>query len=112
VFTFDNRFLNELPGDQTGNLRPRQTHEVCWAAVMPTPVSKPKLLAYSKEVQQLLNLSDEAIHSTAFLEAFSGNRLLPSMKPYATCYGGHQFGHWAGQLGDGRALELQFPTLA
>jgi uncharacterized protein YdiU (UPF0061 family) len=73
---------------------------------MSTPVSQPKLLAYSKEVQQLLNLPDEEIYSNEFLEAFSGNRLLPAMKPYATCYGGHQFGHWAGQLGDGRAIGL------
>ena len=35
-----------------------------------------------------------------------GNRLLPEMVPYATCYGGHQFGNWAGQLGDGRAINL------
>jgi uncharacterized protein YdiU (UPF0061 family) len=106
VFTFDNRFLNELPGDTTGDLRPKQTHEVCWAAVMPTPVAQPNLLAYSPEVQQLLNLTDGALHSDEFLQAFSGNCLLPTMKPYATCYGGHQFGHWAGQLGDGRAIGL------
>ena len=36
----------------------------------------------------------------------SGNRLVPGMTPYATCYGGHQFGNWAGQLGDGRAINL------
>ncbi len=36
----------------------------------------------------------------------SGNRVLPGMDPYATCYGGHQFGNWAGQLGDGRAINL------
>ena len=38
--------------------------------------------------------------------ALSGNRLLIGSKPYAACYGGHQFGHWAGQLGDGRAIGL------
>jgi serine/tyrosine/threonine adenylyltransferase len=32
--------------------------------------------------------------------------LLPGMSPYAACYGGHQFGNWAGQLGDGRAISL------
>ena len=42
----------------------------------------------------------------AFAEVFVGNRLLPGMKPIATCYGGHQFGNWAGQLGDGRAINL------
>jgi uncharacterized protein YdiU (UPF0061 family) len=39
-------------------------------------------------------------------EVLGGNRLLPGMKPYAARYGGHQFGHWAGQLGDGRAITL------
>ncbi|MBZ0120856.1 MAG: YdiU family protein, partial [Sandaracinaceae bacterium] len=39
-------------------------------------------------------------------EVFSGNRLIEGMEPYAACYGGHQFGRWAGQLGDGRAITL------
>jgi uncharacterized protein YdiU (UPF0061 family) len=37
---------------------------------------------------------------------FSGNQLVEGMQPYAMCYGGHQFGNWAGQLGDGRAINL------
>ena len=40
------------------------------------------------------------------LDVFAGNLLLPGMRPHAMCYGGHQFGHWAGQLGDGRAINL------
>lgn len=39
-------------------------------------------------------------------QVLGGNALLPGMQPYATNYGGHQFGHWAGQLGDGRAISL------
>ncbi|RYZ64637.1 MAG: YdiU family protein, partial [Proteobacteria bacterium] len=35
-----------------------------------------------------------------------GNRVTSGMRPYASCYGGHQFGNWAGQLGDGRAITL------
>jgi uncharacterized protein YdiU (UPF0061 family) len=41
-----------------------------------------------------------------FVQVFSGNEMLSGMDPYATCYGGHQFGNWAGQLGDGRAINL------
>ncbi|MDQ2702799.1 MAG: YdiU family protein, partial [Pseudomonadota bacterium] len=41
-----------------------------------------------------------------FARVFGGNALLPGMQPYAANYGGHQFGHWAGQLGDGRAITL------
>ena len=105
-FTFDNRFISELPGDREGSLRPRQTKAVCWAKAQPTPVTKPTLLAYSNEVARILNLSPEDIKSEDFLAAFSGNSLLKGMEPYATCYGGHQFGSWAGQLGDGRAIGL------
>jgi uncharacterized protein YdiU (UPF0061 family) len=103
---FDNRFVTELPGDRTGIPRSRQTTGVCWSAVDPTPVARPALLAYSSEVASLLNLTDDDVHSEEFLAAFSGNRLLPGMTAYATCYGGHQFGNWAGQLGDGRAIAL------
>ena len=103
---FDNRFVNELPGDSTGLLQSRQTPGVCWAAAHPTQVAKPRLLAYSREAAELLDLSEEDIHSDAFLAAFSGNQLLTGMTPYAACYGGHQFGSWAGQLGDGRAIAL------
>ncbi|MEO6518844.1 MAG: protein adenylyltransferase SelO, partial [Pseudoxanthomonas sp.] len=41
-----------------------------------------------------------------FAQVFGGNALLPGMQPFAANYGGHQFGHWAGQLGDGRAISL------
>jgi len=44
--------------------------------------------------------------SDSFLRIFTGNGILPNTKPYAMCYGGHQFGNWAGQLGDGRAINL------
>jgi serine/tyrosine/threonine adenylyltransferase len=41
-----------------------------------------------------------------FAEVFAGNVLLDGMEPYSANYGGHQFGQWAGQLGDGRAITL------
>jgi uncharacterized protein YdiU (UPF0061 family) len=40
------------------------------------------------------------------VQVFSGNALWPGMRPLASVYSGHQFGVWAGQLGDGRALWL------
>jgi uncharacterized protein YdiU (UPF0061 family) len=57
-------------------------------------------------VAALLGLTDEDVASEAFAAVFGGNRLLDGMEPYAANYGGHQFGHWAGQLGDGRAIGL------
>lgn len=103
---FDNRFVGELPADpETVNQR-RQVYGACYSRVDPIAVRKPKLVAYAREVADLLNLDRQACESEQFLEVFSGNRLLPDMDPYATCYGGHQFGNWAGQLGDGRAINL------
>ncbi|KJS01707.1 MAG: hypothetical protein VR65_08145 [Desulfobulbaceae bacterium BRH_c16a] len=103
---FDNRFVRELPGDpQTANHR-RQVENACYSLVLPTKVSSPRLVAYSREVTDLLNLSEATCESPLFTEVFVGNRLLPAMVPFAMCYGGHQFGNWAGQLGDGRAINL------
>ncbi len=106
ALNFDNRWVRELPGDTSGAVHSRHTHEVCWAATTPTPVSQPRLLAWSPEAAALLDLDAGDVQSDVFREAFSGNTLLPGMTPYATRYGGHQFGQWAGQLGDGRAISL------
>jgi uncharacterized protein YdiU (UPF0061 family) len=54
----------------------------------------------------LLDLSAETLESREFAEVFGGNQLAEGMQSYAACYGGHQFGNWAGQLGDGRAITL------
>lgn len=102
---FDNAFLRELPGDPVDGPRPRQVREA-WSRVAPTPVRAPRLVAHSREVADSLGFSPEDVPSPAFAEVFGGNALLPGMDPYATNYGGHQFGHWAGQLGDGRAITL------
>ncbi len=103
---FDNAFVRELPADpESGNQR-RQVTGACYSRVRPTPVRAPRLLAWSPEVAALLGLDDAACRSEEFAHVFAGNRLLPGMDPYAMCYGGHQFGHWAGQLGDGRAINL------
>jgi len=103
---FDNRFLRALPGDpDTGNI-PRQVAGACYSRVNPAPVGKPRLVAYAKETADLLDLTDEICQSEDFIQVFVGNRQAKGMDPYATCYGGHQFGVWAGQLGDGRAINL------
>ena len=103
---FDNRFVAELPGDPEDSRRRRQVLGACWSAVVPTPVAAPRLLAHAPEVAELLGLSEQDVAAPWFAEVFGGNALLPGMQPYAACYGGHQFGQWAGQLGDGRAITL------
>lgn len=106
ALNFDNRFIRELPGDTDGINIPRQVYDAFWSTVKPTPVSAPRLLAHSREVAQLLGWTEADIADPAFVQAFAGNTLLPGMQPYAANYGGHQFGGWAGQLGDGRAISL------
>ncbi len=106
LLTFDNRFLRELPGDPERSNVPRQVLGACWSAVASTPVAAPRLLAHSREVAAALDLDAEAMAAPELLAALAGNGLLPGMASYASCYGGHQFGQWAGQLGDGRAILL------
>ena len=57
-------------------------------------------------MQQELGFSDEDIQSKEFLLYVTGNANIENSKPFAMCYAGHQFGNWAGQLGDGRAINL------
>ena len=103
---FYNRFVNQLPADKQTNNYCRQVVSACYSKVTPRKPSAPTLLSYSKEVAQWLGLTPDTCQTELFTQVFSGSRLLDGMQPYAQCYGGHQFGVWAGQLGDGRAINL------
>ena len=103
---FDNAFLRELPGDPEAGPRMRQVEGALYSRVDPTPVAAPRLLAHSAEMAQTLGFSEADVAQPWFAEVFGGNRLLEGMQPWASNYGGHQFGNWAGQLGDGRAISL------
>lgn len=102
----DNRFVQQLPGDSEPRNFVRQVRNACYSRVTPTPVVSPSLVAYSREVAELIGLQDAACESQNFADVFAGNRVPPAFEPFAMCYGGHQFGSWAGQLGDGRAINL------
>jgi len=106
AFEFDNAFLRELPGDPESGPRVRQVEGAAWSRVAPTPVAAPVLLAHSSEMARVLGIAGDDVRSPVFADVFGGNTLLPGMDPFAANYGGHQFGHWAGQLGDGRAITL------
>lgn len=69
----------------------------------PLPLPDPYVVGVSDEVAELLGLPPELLQSPQFAELFAGNRIMPGMQPLAAVYSGHQFGVWAGQLGDGRA---------
>lgn len=103
---FDNRLVRELPADpETENYR-RQVSGAVYSRVNPTPVKSPQLVAGAKEVAALLDLPESIFTQPEFAQVFGGNQLIEGMEPHACCYGGHQFGNWAGQLGDGRAINL------
>jgi uncharacterized protein YdiU (UPF0061 family) len=104
-FNTDHWYLNDLPGDPDDRNVRRQVNEAAWSRVAPTPTADPTLIAHSPEVAAELGISD-AVHSDQFARVFSGNEVLADMDPFAMTYGGHQFGNWAGQLGDGRAIAL------
>jgi hypothetical protein len=102
----------------------------CFSRVEPTPVVKPQTIAvspsgiisYHKQILELmiidcyamyviiaLALIDIPVDATKhdeFAEYFSGNKVLPGAEPAAHCYCGHQFGSFAGQLGDGATMYL------
>ena len=103
---FDNRFVDRLPADPSRQNRRRQVSNACYSLVNPTPVNSPSLVGWSREMLTELGLSEQDCQTDEFLQVFAGNKLLEGMQPHAMCYGGHQFGHWAGQLGDGRAILL------
>jgi serine/tyrosine/threonine adenylyltransferase len=103
---FDNTFLRQLPGDSETKNVTRQVNGIAYSRVMPTPVATPSMLAYSPEMAAALGLTADEMASANIISALAGNHLLPGSEPYATVYGGHQFGNWAGQLGDGRAIYL------
>ncbi|MBF0573697.1 MAG: YdiU family protein [Desulfamplus sp.] len=104
--TFDNTFTRELPEDNEITNYRRHVLGACYSRVKPASVASPKLIAYSKEAALLLDISETACKTDEFTQVFVGNKLLSGMDSYAACYGGHQFGTWAGQLGDGRAINL------
>jgi uncharacterized protein YdiU (UPF0061 family) len=100
---FDNRFIRDLPGDAEQGARVRHVEGALFSRVAPTPVAAPRLLAVSADMEHRLGID---VLADGLTETLAGNRLLPGMDPYAANYGGHQFGNWAGQLGDGRAISL------
>jgi len=100
------RFNKELPADPILDNTRRQVENACFSYVTPKKTAKPELLHVSPEMLQELGLTVDDAKSQTFLNIVTGNEVLPNTKPYAMCYGGHQFGNWAGQLGDGRAINL------
>jgi uncharacterized protein YdiU (UPF0061 family) len=103
---FQSRFTSTLPADpERRNLR-RQVKGAAYSWVKPLGFPAAELLSWSRELGAELGISPETLGKERFTALVAGNDTLPGIEPYALVYGGHQFGHWAGQLGDGRAINL------
>ncbi len=89
---FDNRFAR-LP-------------EQLFTRLSPTPVAEPSLFAFNDELGAQLGIDRQRIGDATLAEIFSGNSVPVGSEPLAAAYAGHQFGHWSGMLGDGRAVLL------
>jgi len=100
------RWLEHFLADPESGNYSRQVSGFMHSLVAPTRVGQPQLLAVSADLAGQLGFSSGFCRSEAFLQCMAGNQLFPGSRPYATRYGGHQFGQWAGQLGDGRAINL------
>src|SRR6187549_3636436 len=101
---FENKFIEHFNGDDSGSLLPRQTPGMFYSKALPTPVKNVTLLAWSDELAKELEIKKPTDQKD--VDILGGNLVTSSMFPYAACYAGHQFGSWAGQLGDGRAITL------
>ncbi len=99
-------FTTELPADPITENTRRQVANACFSYVTPKKTKKPELIHFSNEMAKDLGFSDTDTKTSEFLNIVTGNTIIENSKPYAMCYGGHQFGNWAGQLGDGRAINL------
>jgi uncharacterized protein YdiU (UPF0061 family) len=65
---------------------------------------KPRLIHANSKSAALIGLNPACFSDPDFVQVFSGHAPLEDFSPLAMVYSGHQFGVWAGQLGDGRAL--------
>ncbi|KAG0167468.1 hypothetical protein DFQ30_006042 [Apophysomyces sp. BC1015] len=86
----------------------RPVYQAAFAYISPEKAPDPKLVAVSHSALQEIELDRDTIkdNEDEFVQVFSGNTVLNGTRPWALCYGGHQFGTYADQLGDGRAISL------
>ncbi len=77
-----------------------------YTELQPSPLPSPEWVSRNQALARELGLDPAWFESQAALALFTGNRVAIGSRPLASVYSGHQFGQWAGQLGDGRAILL------
>jgi serine/tyrosine/threonine adenylyltransferase len=118
-----NNFTSKLPPDPAFptpkdshnapqlELGPRMVRNALYTFVRPVPVDKPELLGVSSKAMEDVGLKQGEEETPDFKDMVAGSKIFwteaeDGIYPWAQCYGGWQFGSWAGQLGDGRAISL------
>ncbi|XP_050954206.1 protein adenylyltransferase SelO [Labeo rohita] len=103
--TLSHKLIGALPLDEVDDNFIRTVKGCVFSKCQPTPLKEPlTLAAVSQDVLgNILDLNESVIQNEEFVHCVSGGKLFPGSIPLAHRYGGHQFGYWAGQLGDGRA---------
>ena len=77
-----------------------------YTPLAPTPLKNARLIWHNAPLAQTLGIAEALFHPAQGAGVWGGETLLPGMSPLAQVYSGHQFGAWAGQLGDGRGILL------
>lgn len=72
----------------------------------PSPLQKPFLISSSQDAAKLLGIDEDLRLDEELVEILNGTKSLDGSQAFSMCYSGHQFGHFAGRLGDGRAINL------
>lgn len=100
-----NSFTKYLRADSEDSTQPRQTPGAHYARVQTHIPRQPKLLCWNQDLAEELGI-DQLWQDHQHEKYLSGYQAIQGQDSFAMCYGGHQFGNWAGQLGDGRAINL------
>lgn len=96
------RYLEIFPGDFSGNPAQRQTPNFLFALTEIYGFKKAQLLHFNESLAKEIGLGE--IENQQDKEFLNATQLPKNLKTFSTAYAGHQFGQWAGQLGDGRAI--------
>jgi len=96
------KFTKLFPGDFTGNTQQRQTPDVMFCTTQPAEFNTTELIDFNEGLSEEIGLGKIQTQADSYFLA--AQNLPENIKSYATAYAGHQFGNWAGQLGDGRAI--------
>lgn len=95
-------YLKTFPGDFSGNPRQRQTPKVLFSTTEIAQFENPELIIFNEKLSEEIGMGK--IENQEDIDFLNASKLTDNIKTYATAYAGHQFGNWAGQLGDGRAI--------